>query len=221
MDDNFQLLEILIFAVIAVVLVFRLRSILGRRTGNERRRDLPSWTRSTTQPAPQPVPLPSPPRLGVVAESGSAGVAGSPGADSGFNQAAFLTGARAAFEIIVQAFAAGDRAKLQPLLSPEVFRSFSAGIAAREKAGEKQETKILGIKSADVTENRVEGDTALVTVKFVSDQILVTRGPDGAVRDGDPDHSIEQNDSWTFSRPTRARDPNWILIATAAPAHQT
>lgn len=208
MGDNLQVLEILVFAVIAGILVFRLRSVLGRRTGNERRRDLP-FSRSTppADPAPPAATNAAPPMLPSNAEV----------TDSEFDSASFLAGARSAFQIIVEAFAAGDRAKLQPLLSPDAFRSFGDAIAARERTKERQETKIVAVKSADIVQNRLEGGTALVTVKFVSDQILVTRDAGGAVVDGDPDHAVEHTDLWTFSRPTRAPDPNWMLIATETP----
>lgn len=200
MDDNFQVLEILVFAVIAGILVFRLRSVLGRRTGNERRRDLP-FARQATPPAANAAPTP----------------AATPTPD--FDRAAFLSGARAAFEIIVQAFAAGDRGKLQPLLSPDVFRSFSDAITTRERAQEKLETKIVAVKSAELEQNRVEGGTALATVRFVSDQVLATRDAAGAVVEGDPDHAVEHTDLWTFSRPVKSADPNWVLIATETPPH--
>jgi predicted lipid-binding transport protein (Tim44 family) len=225
MGDNFQILEILVFAVIAVVLVFRLRAVLGRRTGTERRRD--GLSPRSAQPAPPPtvapparaeapIALPSRPRLVAAAgaELGDPAVAQLLSADPGFNRDAFLDGARAAFAIVVQAFAEGDRAKLQPLLSPEVFKSFGDAIAVRERAGEKQETKLVAIKSADIESVQLEGDTAMVTVKFVSQQMLATRGRDGAVVEGDPDRTIDQTDLWTFARAIRSRDPNWTLIAT-------
>lgn len=210
MGDNLQVLEILVFAVIAGILVFRLRSVLGRRTGNERRRDLP-FARQPTPPAAGPSPA-SPPAAALTPPR-PAGAGEAPD----FDRAAFLTGARGAFEIVVQAFATGDRAKLQPLLSPDVFRSFSDAIAARERANETQETKIVAVKSAELEQNRVEGGTSLATVKFVSDQILATRNAAGAVVDGDPDHPVEHTDLWTFSRPARSPDPNWMLIATETP----
>ncbi|HEX4112231.1 MAG TPA: Tim44/TimA family putative adaptor protein [Stellaceae bacterium] len=220
MGDNFQVLEILVFAVIAGILVFRLRSVLGRRTGHERRRDLPFGTPPAVTPAvnktaPTLVALPQRPR--PAAASADPVAAPLLAADPAFDPAAFLKGASGAFEIVVPAFAAGDRAKLQPLLSPDVFKSFAAAIEARDRAKEKQETRIVAIKSAALAQARVEGGTALVTVKFVSDQILATRNEAGAVLEGDPDHAIEHTDLWTFSRPIRSSDPNWILIATDTP----
>jgi predicted lipid-binding transport protein (Tim44 family) len=225
MGDNFQVLEILIFAVIAGILVFRLRSVLGRRTGHERRRDLPLAPRATppqtVTPATATVALPSRPRPAAVAtgETGDAALAALLAADPGFDRNAFLDGARGAFQIIVESFAAGDNAKLQPLLSREVFGSFSGAIVDRDRAQEKQDTRIVAIKSVELAQGRVEGDTELVTVKFVSDQILVTRDATGTVVDGDPDHAVEHTDLWTFSRAVRSPDPNWILIATDAPQH--
>jgi predicted lipid-binding transport protein (Tim44 family) len=215
MDDNFQVLEILVFAVIAGILVFRLRSVLGRRTGNERRRDLPF----ASPPTPPTANNPAPPAALMTGPRPAAAADAIPAAPAGFDAAAFLSGARGAFDIVVQAFAAGDRAKLQPLLSPQVFKSFSGAIEARERANEKQETKIVAIKSAEIVQNRAEGGTALVTVKFVSDQNIVTRNAAGAVVEGDPDHAAEHTDLWTFSRPVRSSDPNWTLIATETPPH--
>ena len=209
MGDNLQVLEILVFAVIAAILVFRLRSMLGRRTGLEKRRELPSF-RSATPPA-QPPPAATLPTPRADAKPGELG--------GDFDRDAFLKGARGAFEIVVAAFAAGNRETLQPLLSPDVFRSFSDAVTARERARETLETRIVAIKSADIVRERVEGGTALVTVKFVSDQILVTRSETGAVLDGDPDHPAEHTDLWTFSRVLRSPDPNWTLIATETPSH--
>ena len=224
MGENLQLLEILIFAVIAGILIFRLRSVLGRRTGNEQRRDRLGIGGAAPQPPSQPaapIPLPSRPRL--VASAGAAlgdlGMAQLLNADPGFDRDAFLTGATAAFGIIVTAFAAGDRAKLQPLLSPDVFKNFVAAIEARERGGEKQETKIVAIKSADIAESKLQGDTAMVTVKFVSDQVHWTHDAAGKLIDGDPEKAIEQADLWTFARSVKSRDPNWLLLATKAPDH--
>jgi predicted lipid-binding transport protein (Tim44 family) len=215
MDGGSQLIEILIFAAIAVFLVFRLRSVLGRRTGLEQRRDLFPPKPPPAAPAQAPVAVPPPRAANGAAAAG--GTATLKAADPQFDEAAFLGGARSAFEIIVNAFAAGDANALKPLLSKDVYERFAEAISARRAANEKLQTTLVSIKGAELTEATVEGSTALATVKFVSDQINVTRGADGKVVDGDPERVVEHVDFWTFARPLRARDPNWTLVATHSP----
>jgi predicted lipid-binding transport protein (Tim44 family) len=217
MDGNYQILDILLFAAIAGFLVFRLRSVLGRRTGLERRRD------PFAPPPPAPLAAAAPTPLlrainGAAAQQPAAtGVGAIKTADPGFTETGFLQGARGAFEIVVNAFAAGDTGALQPLLSKDVYDRFAEAIGARKSAHEALETRLAGMKSADIVEASVEGGTALVTVKFVSDQINVTRKQDGSVVDGDPQKVDEHIDFWTFARPLRQRDPNWTLVATKSP----
>lgn len=213
MGDSFQYFDILIFAAVAGFLIFRLRSVLGRRTGTERRRD------PFQPPAPQKVvPLPARGRtIEGTAAPVPAGAVPLATADPGFDPKAFLDGARGAFEIIVNAFAAGDTAALKPLLSPEVYDSFAGAIRARRDAKETLETSLMSIKSADIIETAMQGSTALVTVKFVSDQVNVTKDAAGKAIEGDPDRIVEKTDFWTFSRNTRSRDPNWTLVATQSP----
>ena len=218
MENDFQLLEILLFAAIAGVLLFRLRSVLGRRTGNERPRLNP-----LAAPKPAPVPPRQAPSDQVTPENLHAATAGLTGmaalkaADPSFDEAAFLKGARGAFEIILRAFAAGDTATLQPLLSKDVFGAFGDAIHARQSAKETQQTTLVAVKAVSIAETTIEGMTGLVTVKFVSDQINATRAADGKVVDGDPERPVEKTDFWTFSRALRTRDPNWTLVATHSP----
>jgi predicted lipid-binding transport protein (Tim44 family) len=192
--------------------------VLGRRTGTERRRDpfepgappekvvpLPARGR-----APLPVPTTAP-------ASVAAGIARIGAADRSFDENAFLAGARAAFELVVNAFAKGDTAALQPLLSEPVYASFSEAISARLAAHETFETNLLTIKSVEIAEAGLDGDAATVTVRIVSDQTNVMRAADGSIVDGDPDHVQEKTDLWTFSRSARSRDPNWTLVATHSP----
>jgi predicted lipid-binding transport protein (Tim44 family) len=218
MENNFQLLDILLFAGVAGFLLFRLRSVLGRRTGNEQRRD-PFTPRPVAPPsaspfnvAPNNTAQPAP-----AAGIGTDGLAALRAADPNFNADGFLAGARTAFEMIVKAFAAGDTATLQPLLSPDVFAAFSEAIRARQAAQETHETKIAAIKVAVIEHVAIEGGNGLVTVKLVTDQINATRAADGSVVEGDADKVIEKTDFWTFSRPVRSRNPNWILVATHSP----
>ena len=221
MDGGYQLIDILLFAAIAGFLVLRLRSVLGRRTGLEQRRDPFRAPSAPPSPPPSAVPLPAPaPRLRAIdggAASSTGPTAALKAADPSFSDDAFLQGARGAFEIVVNAFAAGDKAALQPLLSKDVSQSFFGAIDAHRAANEKLETKLVAIKSAELVDSAVEGSTGFVTVKFVTDQTNVTRAADGTVTDGDPGRVSEHVDFWTFARSLRARDPNWMLVATKSP----
>lgn len=219
MDNGFQVLDIVLFAAVAGFLLLRLRSVLGRRTGNERRRADPLTT---------PKPLPVPANQSIVDQpaieaartstvSGLTGIAALKAADPSFDEESFLKGARGAFQIIVRAFAAGDTAALEPLLNKDVYGAFVEAIRSRLAAKETLQTTLVAIKAADIVEAVVEGATGLVTVKLVSDQINVTRAADGHVVEGDADKAVEKTDFWTFSRSLRARDPNWTLVATHSP----
>lgn len=221
MGSGYQYIDILLFAAIAGFLVLRLRSVLGRRTGTERRRDPFAPPRPPL--APQGI---APPAAGgkVIEGTAVAVPAGSPGglaaikaADPGFSEAAFLTGARAAFEIIVNAFGAGDTAALKPLLSPDVFQRFEQAIRSRVAAKETVQNTLVTMKPPEIESAQIEGGTALVTVKFISEQSNVTRDAAGKIIDGDPERVVEHCDYWTFARALRSRDPNWTLVATHSP----
>lgn len=226
MGGDFHVGSIVFFAIVVLFLVFRLRGVLGRRTGQERYRD-PFAQRSASPPARGPMGgAPADSRGPVIegtatpvpeAASLSEGLARLKAADRGFDERAFLKGARGAFEIIVNAFAAGDTTALKPLLSSEVYNSFATAIRQRLEAKETHETNLMTIKGCDFVEAGVDGNNAFVTAKFVSDQVNVTRAADGAVIDGDPDRVVEKTDFWTFSRDIGSRNPNWQLVATRSP----
>lgn len=223
MGDGFQIFDILLFAAVAGFLGLRLWQVLGRRTGQEQRRD-PFWNRPTGAPPPPPGTTSKVVRLmprAPVIEGAPApvtpavsGLAALKAADPSFDEQHFMAGARTAFQIIVNSFAAGDKAALRPLLSDDVFGSFAQAIDTHHAARERVETNLIALKSADAVDATIEGNTGIVTVKFVSDQTNVVRGEDGSVRDGDPDHVVEKTDLWTFARPLGAQDPNWTLVAT-------
>jgi predicted lipid-binding transport protein (Tim44 family) len=201
--------------------VLRLRSVLGRRTGNERRRDLfPRRAAPAAEKVPTLVepdkrvvgPGSDPPTPDVVAE----GLNRIRRADASFDPAHFIEGARAAFEMIVAAFAKGDKAELRPLLSDEVFQRFAMAIDERVAARETLETQIEKLDSVDIVEAGVAERTAQVTLKLVSHQINVTRAMDESIVDGAPGQPVEKTDYWTFARDTRSTDPNWVLVATSS-----
>jgi predicted lipid-binding transport protein (Tim44 family) len=216
MSDSFQYLDILLFAAIAGFLIVRLWSVLGRRTGHERPRDtvLPPRAPLDSRPAPASDPVAALPPRSVVVPADADGLARLKSADRSFDERAFLNGARAAFEIIVNAFAKGDTAALQPLLSESVYKSFADAIEERLAQRETLQTNLISIKSVGIAGAELEGETAFVTVKFVSDQTNVTRASDGSIVDGSPDQVIEKTDLWTFARTIRSRDPNWTLVAS-------
>jgi predicted lipid-binding transport protein (Tim44 family) len=247
MGDGFPLIDIVLFAMVAAFLFLRLRSVLGRRTGHERPRPNPfappaPEQRPGARPGTlddmargeprgdvvRPLPRPESPRE-PSRESARAPVAATGGtplatglaeiklADPSFHEDTFLGGARVAFEMIVEAFARGDLATLRPLLADDVYEKFAGAIRARQAANETLETTLSGIRILDFLEARMDGRTAVATVKVVSDQINVLRDSDGKAIDGDPAKPVEVVDLWTFSRNTRSRDPNWTLIATRTP----
>ena len=220
MGEFQQYFDIILFAMIAGFLVVRLRSVLGRRTGNERRREM--FMRRPAPAADKLVTLvePDKPPVRPVEEPPAAGVAEGLNqirrADPAFDPARFIEGARTAFEMIVAAFAEGDKAALRPLLSDEVFQRFAAAIDERDAARETLETRIERLDSLDIIEAGLTGRTAQVTLKLVSHQINVTRAMDGSIVDGAPGQAVEKTDYWIFTRDTRSADPNWVLVATSS-----
>jgi predicted lipid-binding transport protein (Tim44 family) len=222
MGDFPHYFDIILFAMVAAFLVLRLRSVLGRRTGNERRRDFPRSQVLPPNPAdklaalgqrPRPSPLAA---VAPPANTVAGGLAQIAAVDPGFEAPAFLGGVRGAFELIVAAFAKGDKSQLRPLLSDDTYRPFAAAIDERAAAGETLETRIAKLKDIDIIEAGTDGRSARVTVKLVSDQINVLRAHDGSVVDGNPQDLVEKTDYWTFARDTRSADPNWLLVATGS-----
>ena len=222
MGEFQQYFDIILFAMVAGFLVLRLRSVLGRRTGNERRRDL-FVRRPRAAPEKGPTLIePSPTVAATTTTTPPPGDAVAEGlnqihrADPSFDPSQFLEGVRIAFEMIVTAFANADKAGLRPLLSDEVFQQFVTAIDERTAAKETLETRIQRLDSSDIVEAELLGRNAQVTVKLTSQQINVTRAMDGSIVDGDPEHPTEKTDYWTFARDTRSADPNWVLVATSS-----
>ena len=228
MNGAFQYLDIILFASIAVFLIVKLAGVLGKRTGHEqdtRRNVQPFPTRrqttsNTGDTGDNVIALPDREmeRAVIPPDSPAAeGLGHIASTDSSFSPGAFLTGARAAFEMIVSAFAAGDDKALKRLLSPAVLSDFEAAITARREAGQVQDTTLIGIKTIDIVAAGMDDSVAQVTVRFVSEQVNVTKDEEGRVIDGDPNFVADVTDIWTFSRDTQDRDPNWWLSATSAP----
>jgi len=245
MDGRFDV-STLLFLVLAVVIFLKLRSVLGRRTGHEQTRferykaqqeasqrngklagqdkvvTLPRREREEAEPRAA-----AEPQVRADVEERAKGLAaGNTGvatglvdivrADATFDPDTFLKGARAAYEIIVTAFAEGNRKTLKSLLSRDVYEGFAGAIGDREARGEQLDQSFVGIKAADIVEAELKNGMSQVTVKFVSELISATRDKGGEVTGGDPKRIKEVTDIWTFAREVDSRDPNWKLIATQA-----
>ena len=136
--------------------------------------------------------------------------------DPSFDPGHFLEGAKAAYEMIVGAFAEGDEKTLKQLLGKDVLDGFMQAIDEREQRGESVQSTLVGIDKVDLLEAEVKDRQGFVTVKFLSELISVTRDADGEVVDGDPKKVREVTDIWTFARDITSRNPNWKLVATEA-----
>ena len=216
----------IIFAALAIFVLFKLRSVLGTRTGEERppfnpfERPAPAEPEGGNvirMPGTGPVAQTPEQRWGDYAERYAfAGLESIAGADPSFNGKDFVNGARSAYEYIVTSFAQGNRDALRDLLSPDVFESFEGAIKAREERGEKVETTFVSIDKVWIEEAQLRDRIAQVTVQFTSKIISVTRNGAGDVVDGSTDRVTEVVDVWTFARQSGAADPNWHLVATEA-----
>jgi predicted lipid-binding transport protein (Tim44 family) len=245
MGGNIDVITLL-FLVVAVAVFIKLRSVLGRRTGHEQTRferykaqqearqrngelvgqdkvvTLPRREREEEGARPAAVPETQGDGEQRVRAFAAGNAEVSQGlveifrADPSFDPDYFVQGAKAAYEIIVTAFAEGNRRTLKSLLNPEVYDGFNGAIADRERRGEQIDQSFVGIKSADLVEAELKSGTAQVTVKFVSELISATRDRAGVVISGDPKRIREVTDIWTFAREAASRDPNWKLIATQA-----
>ena len=240
MQDSFDVTTIIFLALAAFVL-WRLRSVLGTKTGQEKppadpfsRRDTPPGSPASARgPADNVVRLPGsaaeraatvttePPaeRWKGVAEPDSAvanGLDEVARIEPDFDARGFVDGAKMAYEMIVTAFAQGDRKALKGLLSRDVYEGFERAIVEREKRGEKAETTFVSIDKADILGVEVRNRVAQVTVRFLSKLITATRDAAGAVIDGSPEAVVDVTDVWTFARTLGGRDPNWQLVATEA-----
>lgn len=237
MQDSLDITTI-IFLALAVFVIWRLRSVLGQKTGHEQppeafRREPPPAGRAPVRPGEgdNVVRLPgsqgtrasivetSPDRWKGIAPAGSPVAAGLDEIvrhEPAFDPQVFLQGAKAAYEMIVTAFATGDRKTLQGLLSREVYEGFEQAIAERERRNERVETTFVSIDRAEITGVEVRNRVAQVTVRFGSQLITATRDAAGQVVDGSPEAVSDVTDVWTFARTLGSRDPNWPLVATEA-----
>lgn len=229
MGGGFQFLDIIFFAMVAAFLVLRLRSVLGRRTGHEQQHAEGHMRRNEVERSdrmrPEPEAHAELDQQEVEREmSRAAGPGASPDVTAGltqiklaapsFDPQEFVEGAKSAFEMIIGAFAAGDRDTLNQLVGDDVLTAFIDAIDEREKEGETMEHRLVALHNARILSAEVKGRLAYITIEFVSDQINVVRDSEGTVVEGDADDPSEIIDHWTFCRDTASDDPTWTLVVT-------
>lgn len=209
---------IVIFAMIALFLGMRLYAVLGKRTGHEqplsrppedmvRERVAVPQVEDARDLAPAPVE-------DQHAPGAEAGIRAIMAADRNFNPADFLDGARHAYKLILEGFWAGREEDFKPYVSEEVRAAFAEAMAEREAAGHVLDNRMVGIERAVISDAKLDGGVAEITVRFDADIAAVTRDTNGTVIAGSLTDAVPTHDAWTFSRDVRSSDPNWILTDT-------
>lgn len=222
-------LPTVIFALVALFVAYKLRSVLGMRSDSDRsaggllaplrRAPGPAPSVAPAEPAPAGHSASAPPAdrwKGVAEPDAWSGLDAIAAADRTFTPEGFLSGARGAYEIIVHGFAAGDSAALRGLMAPEAFANFDNAIRARAAAGHTMSTTVVAIDGTTIVSAALAGANAQVGVRFASKLASVTRDGAGSVVEGSPTEVADHLDLWTFGRDVRSRDPNWRLTATQA-----
>jgi predicted lipid-binding transport protein (Tim44 family) len=235
MGQSFSFLDIIFLALVTGFLVLRLRAVLGKRTGNEKppqednRQDndnvvvLPRRRGETDDDDDDAITDSAAPlgswgkAVGTIDESAESGLEKIRAADSSFDENRFMSGARSAFEMILTSYAKGDIQTLRDLLDDAVYTPFAQAIADRQSRGETMVSELISFKSLTLTNAEMDGKVANVTIRFVTEQLILIRAADDSVIEGDPTHIDVVTDDWTFSRDVSSRNPNWLLSVTSTP----
>jgi predicted lipid-binding transport protein (Tim44 family) len=234
MDEFFDIPTLIAIGV-AVVVLWRLRSVLGTRTGNERsavQRAQPNPAQKPTDDKTLAAPAVIPPPVNLDAERRAlkleseidqlshgdghiaTGLKAIADADPAFSPKAFFEGAKSAYEMIVTAFATGDRKTLKLLLDKDVYDGFESAISAREAAGHKIDFTFVGMPKIEIALAELDKRDARIAVNFTALVVQATKDKDGVLVDGNATDTQTIADEWTFARSPKSRDPNWRLVAT-------
>jgi predicted lipid-binding transport protein (Tim44 family) len=210
---------IVILALVALFIGLRPYSVLGERTGHEQQPILkPAESDARVEPRQTPPSAaPSAPTeagdMAFVPTAGP-GVRAVLAADPSFDVARFLEGAKAAYQLILEAFWKGDLDTIRGHVDPHVYETFSGAVEQRKSDGLTLDNRLVTIDQAVISEASVERSVAILTVRFEADIAAVTRNAEGQVVAGSLSDAVQTRDLWTFRRDTSSRDPNWVLIET-------
>ena len=197
MNSSFEYLDIILLAIIAGFIILRLRGILGRRTGHEKKDFGDLFGKKVTQSG---------------SEKKVVNLSSSKLDDAAKEQ--FIKGAKAAYEMIITSFAEGDKKALKPLLNKEIFQNFSDEIDHRKKENLKSELTFVGVKSAEIKNFEKKDNNYTFTVNFVSEIITCKKDKNNKVIEGSPDIIKTVKDVWKFSKNMWSSNPNWYLVET-------
>jgi predicted lipid-binding transport protein (Tim44 family) len=239
MEEFFDIPTLIVIGL-AIVVLFRLRQVLGTRTGRERtplQRQNEAAAKAPAKPGEENVvqmrPRPTEPQTDEDVERAqrkldteitqfshgddkvAAGLKAIAEADSSFTPKIFMEGAKSAYEMVVTAFAQGDRQTLKNLLEKDVYDGFERAIKDREAAGRKIDFTFVGLPKVEISDAEFDKRNANVTIRFHAEVVSATRDKDGTLLEGNADQVTNIADEWTFARSPKSRDPNWKLVATS------
>ena len=204
MDNAFQYMDIIFLAVVAGVVLLRLRSVLGKRTGSEKKDpNLYSYDQPSAQPA-------------EIKKTLKNNKYSSNSPTDWFNNDDFINGAKGAYEMIVTNFENGNTKELKPLLEDSVFISFSDVIEKRKQNGEQVEFSFIGIESAEIIYKDLNSSPMEVTVRFISEMITCIKNNKDEIVSGSLNQVQKITDVWTFAKYKNKKTSNWLLLATSA-----
>ena len=203
MSEAFQYIDILILAIIAGIVLLRLRSVLGRRTGHEKT-DKTSYNYETPQTSKEEKVIPIEPKTSSSMRE-----------DGWFNNDDFLRGAANAYETIVTNFENGNKDALKPLLSDDVLNSFSSVIDERNSKNETVEFNFIGIEKSEIVHKDLKKNPMEVTVRFISEMITCIKNSKDEVISGSLNQVQKITDVWTFEKIKDKKSSNWLLTATS------
>ncbi len=189
---DLQFFDIIIFAAIAAFIIYRLRSVLGKRTGYQKEKSEYKKIKKEERKEEKPIPslLDNQIKLQNVYEK-----------VSGFDHKSFLEGAKKAFEIIITAYNNGDKKTLKNLVSKDVYEAFGKAIDNNTNNPSSQFYSLIIDK---VSNAKVENNTITISIDFISEQML----------NNDEGKIVKNKDNWTFEKPVNSSSPIWILTQT-------
>ena len=202
MSEAFQYLDILILAIIAGIVLLRLRSVLGRRTGHEKT-DKSSFNYETPQQTQTEKVIEIKPESDGLSRE-----------DGWFDKDDFLKGASNAYETIVTNFENGNKEALKPLLSSDVMDSFSSVIDERNSKSESVEFNFIGIEKSEIVHKDLKKNPMEVSVRFISEMITCIKNSKDEVISGSLNQVQKITDVWTFEKNKKSKGSNWLLAAT-------